>query len=133
MPTASSATLGKKKLIMFEIPVVPITTFTPSVAKMQEIGFKVRSIGDYIVINDQRIVALNPAALKEDRMKPEVFLETVIAALNEKTQRVWMLVQDAPTRWRSTGLQYYWVMEQFKLEKLMGAVRSVEEWGFPFH
>lgn len=134
MPTKDINQMGDKKLVMFDIPVIPITEYPLDIRKLHQIGITAEPVGGlYVVMLKQKIIGINPKAIKESKQKIDEYLEKTLVHINERTGKKWQYVSDNPQSYQSRGLQFYWIMEQVRLTRLIQLTHApIDEWGFPF-
>lgn len=133
MPTKDTNSMGNQKLVMFDMPVIPLVQTVLTEDALRSIGLKGDSLGMYTIIQNQRILGVNPKALKAEKQTVEAYVKQVLHNLGERKGGTWSWVTESPAAYRASGLQYIWVMESRKLSRLLKLVHgSIEEWGFPF-
>lgn len=136
MPAMDANTMGKRKMVLFDAPVLPLFDGVVTTEQLRGLGVDVEPLDLYNVLMEQRIIGINPKALREDDILSEAdteeYVKSVIKALNERTGKKYHLASDhfAATK---TGLHCYWIMESSKLTRLIQIAHGpVNEWGFPF-
>lgn len=133
MPHKDAHAMGSKKLVLFDMPVIPLVETPIGAHQLKAAGFDSVPIGMYNVLNKQRIVGVNPLALKAEGIEISDFVDQVLKNLSERKGGRWMCVSETPSVYKNLGLQFFWVMESAKLTRLLKLTRGpVDEWGFPF-
>lgn len=133
MPVKDANQMGDKKLVMFDMPVIPLVPTMLTETILKSIGLDGENVGMYTVIKNQRILAINPKALKAEKQTVEEFVKQVLHNLSERKGSTWNWVTESPATYRASGLQFIWIMEGRKLSRLLKLVHGgIDEWGFPF-
>ena len=135
MPSASSSKSPVLKLL--QLPIVVVFDPFLTVDDLTKAGFSADTIGMYIVLEEQTIVALNVAKLKEKDTTVDEYLKDVMESLEAKTSKKWILPIEYAMRYSTSGYVYYWAIEQRMADRLFKAHPKasrvgVDEWGFAF-
>lgn len=99
-------------------------------------GLDAEQLGMYPVIEDQMVLAINIKKLEQEDQKVADYLKLVLGQLSKKVGQKVVLVAEWGNRVGGVGYQYYWVMPDKLLTKLLKAHKSghtaIDDWGFAF-
>ena len=118
--------------VMVDVPVLPVFQHPVDAGKLKRAGIAATEFsGFYVVLENQRLIGMNTAALRKADMDFNEYLKSVLLALKNRTGKQWLQPCERAIAYRNDGYKYYWVMPERQLT-VLGAQSAIVEWGLPF-
>lgn len=120
--------------IVIDLPIVPIFNGMVTPQMLQDVGLPAENLGGYPVLLRQRLIGLDTEKLVEEGRDKEVYLEKLLARINEITNNEWEFVMDTGMANDKYRLLFYWIMPKVQLSAMAGITSgsALREWGLAF-
>lgn len=135
-PNAKKVVLDKKTLatklfVLSRVPIVLVTNDKPSYFK--NVGFEVKELSRYIVLEDQLLVGINTT--KVDKREQETLLNKVIESINLSTHEKYRVVGKPLYFNNQTSVIWHWLVPEktiVQYRKVNNSYFNPKGWGLAF-
>lgn len=99
----------KQKALKKYLPVIAITSKPMSKDALREAGFSVQILGNYPVLHNQLVLALNPRTIRDSGHDLDEYAMSTLEALRRKEGKKLLPVSEEPASHPAAqGIQFYW-------------------------